>query len=126
MEKEKRIIGIHVGDEVSEALDFICYYVRNVQDDYAVIVERKDGMVILEMLQWNPIRLANFVATLNKTVSEQIKKLYLDMDACDVRPFACLSFARKSFVSFPDVKMYEEMFLRLYSRMMMVNEFTLL
>lgn len=57
-------------------------------------------MVILEMLQWNPIRLANLVAALNKTVSEQIKKRYPDMDACDIRPFACLSFARKSFVYF--------------------------
>ena len=114
VEKAERIIGIHVGDEVSEAFDFVCYYVRSVQDDYAVIVERRDGMVILEMLQWNLIRLANFVAALNKTVSEQIKKRYPDMDDCEVRPFTCLSFARKSFVSFPDVKVYQEVFLKLY------------
>ena len=126
MEKEKRIIGIHVGDEVSEAFDFICYYVRNVQDDYAVIVERRDGMVILEMLQWNPIRLANLVAALNKTVSEQIKKRYPDMDACEVRPFACLSFARKSFVYFPDVKMCQDVFLRLYVRIVKSMNFYLL
>lgn len=126
VEKERRIIGIHVGDEVSEAFDFICYYVRNVQDDYAVIVERKDGMVILEMLQWNPIRLANFVATLNKTVSEQIKKCYPDMDACDIRPFACLSFVRKSFVSLPDVKMYQEVFLKSYLGVVKLNELLLL
>ncbi len=114
VEKAERIIGIHVGDEVSEAFDFVCYYVRSVQDDYAVIVERRDGMVILEMLQWNLIRLANFVAALNKTASEQIKKRYPDMDDCEVRPFTCLSFARKSFVSFPDVKVYQEVFLKLY------------
>ena len=83
-------------------------------------------MVILEMLQWNPIRLANFVATLNKTVSEQIKKRYPDMDACDVRPFACLSFARKSFVSFPDVKMCQDVFLRLYVRIVKSMNFYLL
>ena len=126
VEKEKRIIGIHVGDEVSEAFDFICYYVRNVQDDYAVIVEKRDGMVILEMLQWNPIRLANLVAALNKTVSEQIKKRYPDMDACDIRPFACLSFARKSFVYFPDVKMCQDVFLRLYVRIVKSMNFYLL
>ena len=62
VEKAERIIGIHVGDEVSEAFDFVCYYVRSVQDDYTFIVERKGGMVILEMLNWNPVRLANFVA----------------------------------------------------------------
>ena len=28
-------------------LSFVCYYVRNVQDEYLVIPERKDGMVIL-------------------------------------------------------------------------------
>ena len=43
VEKAERIIGIHVGDEVSEAFDFVCYYVRSVQDDYTFIVERKGG-----------------------------------------------------------------------------------
>ena len=45
---EERVIGIHVGDNVYEALSFVCYYARNVQDEYVVIPERKDGMVILE------------------------------------------------------------------------------
>ena len=58
---EERVIGIHVGDNVYEALSFVCYYVRNVQDEYLVIPERKDGMVILETPKWNPIRQANFV-----------------------------------------------------------------
>ena len=80
MEKAERIIGIHVGDEVSEAFDFVCYYVRSVQDDCTVVVERKGGMVTLEMLNWNPVRLANFVAALNKTVAGQMKKCYPEMD----------------------------------------------
>ena len=48
MNNEERVIGIHVGDNVYEALSFVCYYVLNVQDEYLVIPERKDGMVILE------------------------------------------------------------------------------
>ena len=62
------------------------------------------------------------MAALNKTVSEQIKKRYPDMDACEVRPFACLSFARKSFVSFPDVKMYQDVFLKSYLGMVNLKE----
>ena len=54
----------------------------------------------------NPVRLANFVAALNKTVAGKMKKCYPEMDASEVRPFACVSFTRKSFVYFPDVKMY--------------------
>lgn len=122
VEKEKRIIGIHVGNEVSEALDFVCYYVRSVQDDYTVIVEREGGMVILEMLNWNPIRLANFVAALNKTVAGQIKKCYLEMNASEIRPFACVSFARKSFVYFPEVRIYQEVFLKSYLVIVKLNE----
>ena len=45
---DERVVGIHVGDNVYEALSFLCYYARNVQDEYVVIPERKDGMVILE------------------------------------------------------------------------------
>ncbi|MFR8642069.1 MAG: hypothetical protein ACLVEE_18245 [Phocaeicola vulgatus] len=46
---EERVIGIHVGYNVYEALSF-CGLLRpcNVQDEYVVIPERKDGMVILE------------------------------------------------------------------------------
>lgn len=126
VEKEKRIIGIHVGNEVSEALDFVCYYVRSVQDDYTVIVEREGGMVILEMQQWNPIRLANFVAALNKTVAGQMKKCYPEMDTSEVRPFACVSFARKSFVYFPDVKMHQDVFLKSYLGMVKLKDIHLL
>ena len=126
VEKAERIIGIHVGDEVSEAFDFVCYYVRNVQDDCTVIVERKSGMVTLEMLNWNPVRLANFVAALNKTVAGKMKKCYPEMDACEVRPFACVSFTRKSFVYFPDVKMHQEVFLESYIRLVRLNELHLL
>ena len=39
------------------------YYARNVQNEYLVIPERKDGMVILETPKWNPIRQANFAAS---------------------------------------------------------------
>ena len=73
---EERVIGIHVGDNVYEALSFVCYYVRNVQDEYLVIPERKDGMVILETPKWNPIRQANFVASLNKMAVDQAKKRF--------------------------------------------------
>ena len=111
---EERVIGIHVGDNVYEALSFVCYYVRNVQDEYLVIPERKDGMVILETPKWNPIRQANFVASLNKMAVDQAKKRYPEMEVPNERPFTCLSFARKSFVYFPDLKVYQEVFLKMY------------
>ena len=82
----------------------MCYYVRNVQDEYLVIPERKDGMVILETPKWNPIRQANFVASLNKMAVDQAKKRYPEMEVPNERPFTCLSFARKSFVYFPSLK----------------------
>ena len=96
---EERVIGIHVGDNVYEALSFVCYYARNVQDEYVVIPERKDGMVILEPPKWNPIRQANFVASLNKMAVDQAKKRYPEMETPNERPFTCLSFARKSFMN---------------------------
>ena len=81
---EERVIGIHVGDNVYEALSFVCYYARNVQDEYVVIPERKDGMVILETPKWNPIRQANFVASLNKMAVDQAKNCLLyTSDAAD-------------------------------------------
>ena len=111
---EERVIGIHVGDNVYEALSFVCYYARNVQDEYLVIPERKDGMMILETPKWNPIRQANFVASLNKMAVDQAKKRYPEMEVPNERPFTCLSFSRKSFVYFPDLKVYQEVFLKMY------------
>ncbi|WP_368106276.1 MULTISPECIES: hypothetical protein [Bacteroides] len=43
-----------------------------------------------------------------------MKKCYPEMDASEVRPFACVSFTRKSFVYFPDVKMYQEVLFKQY------------
>ena len=74
----------------------------------------------------NPVRLANFVAALNKTVAGQMKKFYPEMDASEVRPFACVSFTRKSFVYFPDVKMYQKVFLESYIRLVRLSELHLL
>lgn len=51
---------------------------------------------------------------------------YPEMDACEVRPFACVSFTRKSFVYFPDVKMYQEVFLESYIRLVRLSELHLL
>lgn len=62
---EERVIGIHVGDNVYEALSFVCYYARNVQDEYLVIPERKDGMMILETR--NGIRYARPTSWLHLT-----------------------------------------------------------
>ena len=118
--------GIHVGDNVYEALSFVCYYVRNVQDEYLVIPERKDGMVILETPKWNPIRQANFVASLNKMAVDQAKKRYPEMEVPNERPFTCLSFARKSFVYFPDLKVYQEVFLKMYLGLVRLQEVHLL
>ena len=123
---EERVIGIHVGDNVYEALSFVCYYVRNVQDEYLVIPERKDGMVILETPKWNPIRQANFVASLNKMAVDQAKKRYPEMEVPNERPFTCLSFARKSFVYFPDLKVYQEVFLKMYLGLVRLQEVHLL
>ena len=36
---EEQVIGIHVGDNVYEALSFVCYYARNTQNEYMVIPE---------------------------------------------------------------------------------------
>ena len=36
------------------------------------------------------------------------------MEVPNERPFTCLSFARKSFVYFPDLKVYQEVFLKMY------------
>ena len=47
---------------------------------------------------------ANFVASLNKMAVDQAKKRYPEMEVPNERPFTCLSFARKSFVYFPDLK----------------------
>jgi hypothetical protein len=55
-----------------------------------------------------------------------MKKCYPEMDASEVRPFACVSFTRKSFVYFPDVKMYQEVFLESYIRLVRLNELHLL
>ena len=74
----------------------------------------------------NPVRLANFVAALNKTVAGQMKKCYPEMDASEVRPFACVSFTRKSFVYFPDVKMHQEVFLESYIKLVRLSELHLL
>ena len=123
---EEQVIGIHVGDNVYEALSFVCYYARNVQDEYLVIPERKDGMVILETLKWNPIRQANFVASLNKMAVDQAKKRYPEMEVPNERPFTCLSFSRKSFVYFPDLKVYQEVFLKMYLGLVRLQEVHLL
>ena len=123
---EERVIGIHVGDNVYEALSFVCYYARNVQDEYLVIPERKDGMMILETPKWNPIRQANFVASLNKMAVDQAKKRYPEMEVPNERPFTCLSFARKSFVYFPDLKVYQEVFLKMYLGLVRLQEVHLL
>lgn len=123
---EERVIGIHVGDNVYEALSFVCYYARNVQDEYVVIPERKEGMVILETPKWNPVRQANFVASLNKMAVEQTKKRYPEMETPNERPFTCLSFARKSFVYFPELKLYQEVFLKLYLGLVRLQEVHLL
>ena len=123
---EERVIGIHVGDNVYEALSFVCYYARYVQDEYVVIPERKDGMVILETPKWNPIRQANFVASLNRMAVDQVKKRYPEMEILNERPFTCLSFSRKSFVCFPDLKMYQEVFLKLYLGLVRLQEIHLL
>ena len=66
------------------------------------------------------------MAALNKTVAGKMKKCYPEMDASEVRPFACVSFTRKSFVYFPDVKMYQEVFLESYIRLVRLNELHLL
>lgn len=123
---EERVIGIHVGDNVYEALSFVCYYARNVQDEYLVIPERKDGMMILETPKWNPIRQANFVASLNKMAVDKAKKRYPEMEVSNERPFTCLSFSRKSFVYFPDLKVYQEVFLEMYLGLVRLQEVHLL
>ena len=64
---------------------------------------------------------------MNKTVAGQMKKCYPEMDdACEVRPFACVSFTRKSFVYFPGVKMYQKVFLESYIRLIRLSELHLL
>ena len=80
---------------------FVCYYARNVQDEYLVIPERKDGMMILETPKWNPIRQANFVASLNKMAVDQAKKRYPEMEVPNERPFTCLSLFPEVFRLFP-------------------------
>lgn len=83
-------------------------------------------MVILETPKWNPIRQANFVASLNKMAVDQAKKRYPEMEVPNERPFTCLSFARKSFVYFPDLKVYQEVFLKLYLGLVRLQDVHLL
>lgn len=71
-------------------------------------------------------RLANFVAALNKVAVDQAQKRYPEMEVPNGRPFTCLSFARKSFVYFPDQKVYQEVFLKLYLGLVRLQEVHLL
>ena len=79
-------------------------------------------MMILETPKWNPIRQANFVASLNKMAVDQAKKRYPEMEVPNERPFTCLSFSRKSFVYFPDLKVYQEVFLKMYLGLVRLQE----
>ena len=68
-------------DNVYEALSFVCYYTRNVQEEYMIFLERKVGTVILETPKWNPIWQADFVVvSLNKIAIDQQRKQYLGME----------------------------------------------
>ncbi|KAB4140867.1 hypothetical protein GAQ35_21445 [Bacteroides uniformis] len=54
------------------------------------------------------------------------KKRYPEMEVPNERPFTCLSFARKSFVYFPSLKVYLEMFLKMYWELVRLQEAHLL
>ena len=66
------------------------------------------------------------MASLNKMVVDQVKKRYPEMEILNERPFTCLSFARKSFVYIPDLKVYQEVFLKLYLGLVRLQEVHLL
>lgn len=106
-------IGIHVGNKVYEALAFTSYYVRHIQTDYHVIPYRSNGLIYLELLNWNPIILSKFVSSLNKIALLQIKKDLTD-DIDLKNSFTCLSFNRRSFIYFIELKIYVEVFLKRY------------
>ena len=122
---ENCFVGIHVGHNVYEALSFVCYYIRQIQTNNCVIPFQLEGMMYMEMVQWDPIVLSKFVACLNKLVLVRINKEITEgIDA--VKPFTCVSFNRRSFVCFPYALTYLEVFLKQYVEKVEVVEIRLL
>lgn len=122
---ENCFVGIHVGHNVYEALSFVCYYTRQIQTNNCVIPFQFEGMMYMEMVQWDPIVLSKFVACLNKLVLLRISK---EITECIdvVNPFTCVSFNRRSFICFPYVLTYLEFFLKQYVEKVNLTEICLL
>ncbi len=93
-----------------EALSLMACYVRSVQPAMNISLERRGGMIVMEVFGWNPLAFSNFVASLNVEVRIRCG---IDQQS-KFAPFLLQSQFRKTFLTFPDVEVFLTVFLHQY------------
>ena len=105
-----RQIAIHVGSTPYEALSLMACYVCSVQPAMNIRLERRGGIIVMEVVEWNPLAFSNFVASLNVEVRNRCG---IDQQS-KFAPFLLQSQFRKTFLTFPDVEVFLTVFLHQY------------
>lgn len=123
---EDRIIAIHADGGHFNALSFVCFYARSFLSEYVAFPTKEKDMVYIETFNWNAIKQANFVASLNKFAFISLKKHFPEIETMDIRPFTCSSFDRKSFIYFQEKPLFLEVFLKQYIALLKLSELHLL
>ena len=105
-----RQIAIHVGSTPYEALSLMACYVCSVQPAMNIRLERRGGIIVMEVIGWNPLAFSNFVASLNVEVRNRCG---IDQQS-KFAPFLLQSQFQKTFLTFPDVEVFLTVFLHQY------------
>lgn len=117
-----RQIAIHVGSTSYEALSLTACYVRSVQPSMNIRLERRGGMVVMEVVEWNPLAFSNFVSLLNVEVRNRCG---IDQQS-KFAPFLLQSQFRRTFLTFPDAEVFLTVFLHQYLSALNLSELHLM
>lgn len=117
-----RQIAIHVGSTPYEALSLMACYVRSVQPAMNIRLERRGGMIVMEVIEWNLLAFSNFVASLNVEVRD---RRGIDQQS-RFAPFLLQSQFRRTFLTFPDVEVFLRIFLHRYLSALNLSELHLM
>lgn len=117
-----RQIAIHVGSTPYEALSLMACYVRSVQPAMNIRLERRGGMIFMEVIGWNPLAFSNFVASLNVEVRD---RRGIDQQS-KFAPFLLQSQFRRTFLTFPDAEVFLTVFLHQYLSALKLQEIHLM
>lgn len=117
-----RQIAIHVGSTPYEALSLMACYVRSVQPAMNIRLERRGGMIVMDVIGWNPLAFSNFVASLNVEVRNRCG---IDQQS-KFAPFLLQSQFRRTFLTFPDAEVFLTVFLHQYLSALNLSELHLM